>query len=128
MYTDTNFKTKKEFLNAFHSGQKIHAYQPGGFFASQTVGPAALEGPHYPAAHTWYASVTLEDGYVVRVGGKAPDPSKVVPPKEMKQPSFATLQRWSNDGVAKATDGCTVEPDGHCPHGKPSWVLKAGLI
>lgn len=26
-----------------------------------------VEGPHYPAAHTWYAEVTMKDGIVVRV-------------------------------------------------------------
>lgn len=48
--------------------------------------------------------------------------------KPIKIPSMATLLRWSSDGVAKATDGCRVEPDGHCEHGKPSWLLKMGLI
>lgn len=46
----------------------------------------------------------------------------------MKEPSIKTLEKWSNDGVAKATDGCRVEPDGTCPHGKESWLLKLGLI
>lgn len=32
------------------------------------------------------------------------------------------------DGVAKATDGCRVEPDGECTHGKKSWLLVMGLI
>lgn len=48
--------------------------------------------------------------------------------KKTKMPSIATMQRWLNDGVAKATDGCRVEPDGHCEHGKPSWLLRLGLI
>ena len=30
----------------------------------------------------------------------------------LKPPSIATMERWANDGVAKATDGCKVEPDG----------------
>ena len=56
-------------------------------------------------------------------------PAKPVKPYlAMKQPSIATLQRWSFDGVAKATDGCTVEPDGKCEHGKPSWLIELGLI
>ena len=29
---------------------------------------------------------------------------------------------------SEATDGCTVEPDGTCPHGYPSWELYWGLI
>lgn len=43
-------------------------------------------------------------------------------------PSLKTLERWVYDGVAKATDGCRVEPDGTCPHGKPSWLLALGYI
>jgi len=32
------------------------------------------------------------------------------------------------DSVCDATDGCTVEPDGICPHGHPSWLIHLGLI
>jgi len=48
--------------------------------------------------------------------------------KKRKPPSLKTLERWVWDGVAKATDGCRVEPDGVCPHGCESWLLKLGLI
>jgi hypothetical protein len=46
----------------------------------------------------------------------------------MKEPSLKTLEQWDLDGVAKATDGCRVEPDGTCPHGKQSWFIVLGLI
>lgn len=45
-----------------------------------------------------------------------------------KAPSMATIAKWAMNGVAKATDGCTVEADGYCPHGKPSWVIVNGMI
>jgi hypothetical protein len=45
-----------------------------------------------------------------------------------KPPTLKTLTKWSMDGVAKATDGCKVEPDGTCPHGKKSWLLVMGVI
>ena len=45
-----------------------------------------------------------------------------------KVPSIATMTRWMMNGEAKATDGCIVEPDGTCEHGKPSWLLKMGVI
>lgn len=32
------------------------------------------------------------------------------------------------DGVVEAADGCTVEPDGVCPHGHESPLLVLGLI
>jgi hypothetical protein len=38
------------------------------------------------------------------------------------------MQKWLDDGVAKAVDGCKVEPDGVCEHNAPSWLLKLGLI
>ncbi len=43
-------------------------------------------------------------------------------------PSIKTLEKWSMDGVAKATDGCRVEPDGSCVHGHKSWLLVIGVI
>ena len=38
-------------------------------------------------------------------------------PRKGKRPPLATMERWMDDGVARATDGCRVEPDGTCPHG-----------
>ncbi len=29
---------------------------------------------------------------------------------------------------ALCTEGCEVEPDGHCPHGAPSLLLALGII
>jgi hypothetical protein len=43
-------------------------------------------------------------------------------------PSLKTLEKWSDDGIAKATDGCRVEPDGTCSHGCKSWMLVMGMI
>lgn len=37
-------------------------------------------------------------------------------------PSFEQVQAWVFDSMAEATDGCTVEGDGRCKHGKPSWL------
>ena len=48
--------------------------------------------------------------------------------KSHKPPSIRTMEKWVCDGVAKATDGCRVEPDGYCPHGKPSWLIQLGVI
>lgn len=45
-----------------------------------------------------------------------------------EEPNLRTLEEWLDDGVAEATDGCRVEPDGYCEHGKPSWFLALGLI
>ncbi len=49
-------------------------------------------------------------------------------PHKARRPSLATMERWMDRGVAKATDGCSVEPDGTCEHGCESWLLAEGLI
>ena len=43
-------------------------------------------------------------------------------------PSLKTMERWLSNGIAKATDGCKVEPDGSCPHGCKSWLLHLYFI
>ena len=45
-----------------------------------------------------------------------------------KAPSIATMEKWVFDGIAKATDGCRVEPDGSCEHGHTSWMRVLSLI
>ena len=46
----------------------------------------------------------------------------------MEQPTMEELEEWMDEGGCCATDGCWVEPDGHCKHGKPSWLLVLGMI
>ena len=48
--------------------------------------------------------------------------------QKARVPSMATLERWSEDGICEAMDGCRVEPDGTCAHGYPSWLLAIGMI
>ena len=48
--------------------------------------------------------------------------------KTTTTPSLKTMERWMMDGVAAATDGCRVEPDGTCPHGAKSWLIVLGYI
>lgn len=43
-------------------------------------------------------------------------------------PSIEQLEDWAEGGICETTDGCYVEPDGHCEHGKPSWLLVLGMI
>jgi len=45
-----------------------------------------------------------------------------------RRPDIDTLQEWSYDGTCETPCGCTVEPDGYCEHGNPSWNLLMGLI
>ena len=67
MYTVHNYRTKKAVREAVQAGEQVEVYQPGGFFPSQTDGRVAVEGPHYPAPHTWYASAVIADGVIVSI-------------------------------------------------------------
>lgn len=66
-YTRINFKSKKAMREAVKSGARVEVYQPGPFGPDVKDGTTSLEGPHYPAPHTWYASVEVKDGAITRV-------------------------------------------------------------
>lgn len=54
------------------------------------------------------------------------DPNYLEPTED--EPNDDELDFFVFDGVARATDGCDIEPDGICEHGHPSWLLHLGLI
>jgi hypothetical protein len=65
-YTEINFKTKKDLKIALAEGKEIGVYQPG-LGTIPNDGNVYLEGPHYPAAHTWYATGKMVGGKLVSV-------------------------------------------------------------
>jgi len=68
MYTTVDFETKKALKEAIANGEKVTIYQPGPFGGNEpTDGSVALEGPHFPRPHRWYASATIKGGLVVKV-------------------------------------------------------------
>lgn len=67
MYTDKDFKTKKEFKEALKAGKQMRVYVPGGMFSAPVNGPVTVEGPHYPKMHTWYAACILKDGIIIKI-------------------------------------------------------------
>ena len=68
MYVRPNFKRKKELKQAVANGTEVTIFQPGLFGGNEpTDGEVAVEGPHAPKPHTWYATVILEEGRVVKV-------------------------------------------------------------
>ena len=76
MYVTGNPKTKKalkECVAAAQSEQGRAAGVPGpevfspGPFPAKANGVEFVEGPQYPAAHTWYAKVAVENGEIVKV-------------------------------------------------------------
>jgi hypothetical protein len=66
MYTQKNFKTKKELKEAVARGEQIRLFAPG-IGSPKTDGAEFVEGPHYPQPHKWYAKVEMKDGVVVKV-------------------------------------------------------------
>ena len=69
MYVDPNFRHKKDLKQAIVDGRQVYIYQPGYQTSGPLTGEFSVEGPHYPAAHTWYARVKVEEGIVVAVVG-----------------------------------------------------------
>lgn len=65
-YVNPNFKTKKALRDALASGKAVEVYQPG-IGTVPTNGRIALEGPHYPEPHRWYAEGTMENGKLVKI-------------------------------------------------------------
>ena len=69
MYACNNFKTKKSIKEAIiKNGNAGGIFQPGPFrLHSLENGIVGLEGPHFPAAHTWWAQATIENGKIVKI-------------------------------------------------------------
>jgi hypothetical protein len=63
-YTNKNYKSGAELKRDWLKGVDVGVYQPGGLFPLQP-GIIGLEGPHYPAPHSWYASGYHEDGMLI---------------------------------------------------------------
>jgi hypothetical protein len=66
MYTVKNFKTKKALKEAVASGEEVTLFAPG-LGTPKENGTEHVEGPHYPAAHSWYAEVEVKNGKVIKV-------------------------------------------------------------
>lgn len=66
MYTCKNFRTKKALKEAVAKGEQITIYAPG-MGTPVRDGTEFLEGPYYPAPHTWYVEVKMQNGIVVKV-------------------------------------------------------------
>jgi hypothetical protein len=66
MYTTKNFKTKTALKAAVKAGEDVRLFAPG-LGQPKENGREYVEGPHYPAPHSWYAEVEVKDGKVVKV-------------------------------------------------------------
>ena len=66
MYSTINFKTKKELKEAVARGESIRLFAPG-MGEPKFNGTEYVEGPHYPAPHTWYAKVEMTNGIITKI-------------------------------------------------------------
>lgn len=69
MYVNPNYKTKKAVKNAITCGEEVLIFQPNDIFNTPIPkdGTVYLEGPHYPAPHTWYATGTMRGGKLIKI-------------------------------------------------------------
>ena len=65
----------------------------------------------------------------ITVGDILADQQRRYAESRLPEPSLEQLMEWEREGGCEAAceHGCWVEPDGYCPHGKPSWLLKLGI-
>lgn len=66
MYVRPNYKTKKALAEAVKAGTRVEVFSAG-LGGEPEDGERAVEGPHFPQAHSFYARVVVKDGIVVRV-------------------------------------------------------------
>ena len=66
MYVSPNFKSKKALKEALTAGKLVGVFSPG-LGTVPFNGTVALEGPHYPEPHKWYAKGTIVNGVLIKV-------------------------------------------------------------
>lgn len=66
-YVDPDYKSKKDFALAVKNGVPHRPYNPSGLFPEKENGRVAIEGPHYPKPHRWYADCDVENGVITKV-------------------------------------------------------------
>ena len=95
MYTERNYKSKKELVTAFASGKIIGVFQPGPFGGGPINGQECIEGPHYPEPHRFYVTVTCKDSVIVAIDGKTAEQTKAKLDKALAKKAQAEFARTS---------------------------------
>lgn len=71
----------------------------------------------------------LAEGHSQQNAEQAIPDQHIWPEPTVDVPDMETIHEWLfADENCEATDGCPIEPDGICPHGHPSWLLRLGLM
>jgi hypothetical protein len=66
-YISPNLKNKAAIKRALAAGDTITVVSNSPMETIPTDGRVTIEGPHYPAPHTWWGAAILKDGKVVKV-------------------------------------------------------------
>jgi len=66
-YCDRNYKTKKALKDDVKAGKPVTVCPTEPHEGQVRDGTVCVGGPHFPAPHRWYATVTLKGGVVVKV-------------------------------------------------------------
>ena len=69
IYTRWDYPTKRKFRDAWHAKKRIEVYLPGVGGPYAKDGTYVIEGPHFPALHTWYAIVNVKRQIVDHLKG-----------------------------------------------------------
>jgi hypothetical protein len=69
MYVSPNYKSKAALKRGLAAGDFVTIFQVGPFGGNEPENAPrqAVEGPHFPAAHSWYGIVKVENGVVTKV-------------------------------------------------------------
>lgn len=118
------------------------AGNPFGYFSQEQVEELANEDTkrmvkEYDPTHD-FVLVLLKSGdrtstyriYAVPPEHQGTVTSEEAPGHISDPPNLETLMQWDAEGGCESAcpHHCWTEPDGTCPHGNPSWLLKLGLI
>lgn len=69
MYVSPNYKSRAALKRGIAAGDVVTIYQTGPYGGNEPrdAKGIAVEGPHFPQAHSWYGTVDVSNGFVTRV-------------------------------------------------------------
>ncbi len=66
-YVSPNFKSKAALKRALAAGENVVCISNSEYHQPPANGFDYVEGPHFPAPHSWYGKVKIENSRVVSV-------------------------------------------------------------
>lgn len=127
----TEFNTKRHSLEIEGSGITTTTTSVRTWSDKVTKQPT-FEIPSGVTVHVWFSPKKHPSNIFVKYGDEVKI-SRITQAHTWlngfrKPPTFKTLEKYSNNGIAKTPLGNSTEPDGYDSQGAPSWMLVLGLI